>query len=305
MPTISILLPVYKEPESIIKESIESILSQDYKDFELIIVLDDPLNVRLRNIVEMYSKRDSRVSVIRNSQNIGLARSLNKAISKAKGTYICRMDADDISEHDRLSTQLSYLRNNKLDLVGSGMTVIDEDGTELYPVDNLPESSDSVTKALHFNNCVPHPTWFGKKEVFLQKYRLVPLCEDYDFLVRASLHGDRIGNVPRKLVKYRMSKSSVSRTNLYKQFLYQVELTKAYAMGEVLDIDSAKIVVNQNHSRKKAEHYSHANQLFNRGLSLIRSRKYIRGLYDLARVPLISQSYFRKIIRLARAYIVK
>ena len=70
--------------------------------------------------------------------------------------------------------QLSYLIAEQLDLVGSFVEAIDGDGTTRYTVSNIPTSCEGVARALRFNNCVPHPTWLGKKELFLQGYRPIP-----------------------------------------------------------------------------------------------------------------------------------
>lgn len=304
-PEISVLMPTYNEPLCVLDAAVASILAQTFTDFELLLLLDNPNNEDHLEYAKSVANRDRRVRVIRNEQNLGLPLTLNKGIRNVRGFYICRMDSDDISCPDRLEMQLSYLKDNELDLVGASMIVIDETGDPLYSVDRLPSMPPLVRKALRFNNCVPHPTWFGRAEVFEQLYRLAPYCEDYDFLVRAQLAGFKLGNVPKCLVRYRMSEASISRSHLFEQFLYQVELTRAYSEGRVLDIDKSKMIVAKKLSSKKKERYSRANAIFNEALSQVQDRSYLSAAIQMIRIPFLSIYYLRKMYRLMRAALVR
>lgn len=305
MPAVTVLMSTYNERPAILGEAVESILKQSYVDFELLIINDNPDNGELGTSLSLISSRDSRVRIVTNERNLGLALSLNRGLELAKGNFICRMDADDISEPNRIERQLSYLRSFELDLVGSAMTVIDETGQTLYAAESIPHSPDAVAKALRFNNCVPHPTWLGKREVFSQGYRQIPLCEDYDFLIRAVLQNRKVGNAPERLVRYRMSQESVSRTRLYEQYLYQLELTRAYANGRPINPSNASKCVSEKLSDGRAERYASANTYFNQGLSLLRSRRFITAIGQLLRVPFTSFEYMNKVYRLVRTALVR
>ena len=93
---ISVIMSIYSEKEEWIKESIDSILSQTFRDFEFIIINDNPKRKQNENLLLEYSQKDNRIIVITNKENIGLTKSLNKGLSIAKGKYIARMDADII-----------------------------------------------------------------------------------------------------------------------------------------------------------------------------------------------------------------
>ena len=108
MPTISVIMSVYNG-ESYLKDSIDSILNQTFNDFEFIIVNDNS-NDSSKEIILSYA--DERIIYLENKQNIGLASSLNKAIKKAKGIFIARMDDDDISYADRFRLQVDFLESN-------------------------------------------------------------------------------------------------------------------------------------------------------------------------------------------------
>ncbi len=173
---ISVIMSAYQEDLSVFVPAVTSILDQKGPSFELILVLDDPENTELASWVDENLLSDDRVRVLRNKNNLGLARSLNRAIENASGDFLCRMDADDIAEPHRLEKQLSYLREHELDLVGSRVNVVDAEGEFLYMTPQPPCTPEKVAKVLKWNNCLAHPTWFGRKEVFAQGYREIPLC---------------------------------------------------------------------------------------------------------------------------------
>ena len=120
---ISVLMSTLNS-EKTIDESINSILSQDYGNFEFLIV-DDGSTDQTFNIIEKYAKRDKRIKIFNNSRNIGLTKSLNKLLDKAKGDVIARQDADDISFHNRFSFQLDYLNDTGLKIVTTRATIRD------------------------------------------------------------------------------------------------------------------------------------------------------------------------------------
>lgn len=300
-PLVSVLMSCYREPEEQFKTAVRSILAQSYSNLELILVLDDPSNATAREILEAFAAEDGRVRLLCNERNLGLVGSLNRALGLAGGEYICRMDADDVSEPERIQTQLDYLASAGLDLVGSYMTVIDDDGAPMYQVTSIPTKPKAVQRALRYNNCVPHPSWLGRREVFEDGYRSMPLCEDYDFLVRAVLNGFRLGNCPVCLVNYRMSANSLSRSNLYLQFLYQKELTKAYGNRSVCEPDLATRHVEALFSEDRADSYARANTRFNRGLQRLAKRHFIRGAADVLASWVSSSAYFNKTMRLVMA----
>lgn len=301
MPEISVLMATYKEPRSYVETAINSILDQTYTDFELLIIQDGPENEELSSLIAATIAWDSRVKTYKNGSNIGLASSLNRAIDLAAGRYICRMDADDISENTRLEAQLNELKSRGLDLIGGGMQIIDENARPLYKVDNLPTKPNSISKALRWNNCVPHPTWFGKRETFAQKYRNIPLCEDYDFLLRAAKAGVQIGNTNQIVLNYRMSRNSLSRSNLYEQYLYQCYITDCYSKGEIADITAATDYVKAHLNNSSAARYSKANEKFNIALNDARQKHYFAAAGNALAVPFTSSAYFKKVIRLALA----
>lgn len=301
MPCVSVIMAAYHEAPQIVSKAIESVLNQTFLDFELVIVLDDPDNKDLQGLLYQYASHDSRIVLLVNERNIGLASSLNKALQIAKGEFICRMDADDISISNRIEQQLHYLNRKEYDLIGGYVNLIDENGDFLYSVTNLPIDSKDVHTALKYNNCVPHPTWFGRKEVFSEGYRNIPLCEDYDFLLRATMHGAKIGNLDYIVLNYRQTSNSISRNSLFRQYLFQVFLSRCYSAGNVAKIDDAIKYVDNHYSRLSDSRYCEANRLFNAGITGLHEKHYFPAIVGLSRIPFTSLHYCRKILRMFRA----
>ena len=126
-PKVSVLMSVYNG-ERYLSESVESILDQTYSDFEFIIV-DDASEDGTWQMLTTYVGRDSRIVLIRNKENIGLTRSLNKGLALARGKYIARQDADDVSVPERLAKQVAFLeRHPSVVLLGTAIEWIRDSG---------------------------------------------------------------------------------------------------------------------------------------------------------------------------------
>ena len=113
--TVSILMSVYNGA-STLSAAIDSVLTQTYRDFEFIIC-DDASSDESWEILCTYQKRDPRIQLLRNDQNCGLAASLNHCLKAAKGQYIARQDADDVSDPERLERTLQYQIDHDLPYV--------------------------------------------------------------------------------------------------------------------------------------------------------------------------------------------
>ena len=117
MPLLTVLMPVYNAGK-FLDESINSILSQTYSDFELLI-LDDASTDNSLKIIKNYAKKDKRIKVLTNKTNQKQAKCRNRLLKNTKTEFIAWMDADDISLEDRLQTQMDFLKqNSKIDAVG-------------------------------------------------------------------------------------------------------------------------------------------------------------------------------------------
>lgn len=137
-PCVSVLMSCYNA-ERWLRESVDSVLNQSFRDFELLLI-DDGSTDATWALIEEYRSIDSRVVGVR-KENTGLADSLNKGIQMAKGTWIARLDADDLCEPTRLAEQVRFLKENPdVVLLGTAFVEIDETGSpyqiHVYPNDH-------------------------------------------------------------------------------------------------------------------------------------------------------------------------
>ncbi len=271
MPLVSVIMSVYNENEKELRESIDSILKQSYSNIEFIIVCDNPNNVTVRHVLN--SINDERVKIIINDKNLGLVKSLNIALKQVSGEYIARMDADDISLADRVENQLEYLLINDLDLVGGYVELINEKGDSFNRVMRAPSAHKRIVKYMKSGSCIFHPTWLVKKDVYfkLNGYRMIPHCEDYDFLLRAIKQGFKLGNVPRVELKYRIRESSISNSNRNSQFLVRMWIYDNYRNGtETSETDVNDYLKSDTYCKelKQLSEYSINKKIIKTGISV-------------------------------------
>lgn len=296
---ISVIMSTYKEDERLLRESIESILNQTYRDFEYIIILDYPDNDVHKSVIEEYALKDDRIHFYINEKNMGLTDSLNRGLSLCHGEYIARMDADDISLPDRLERQMKYLEKNHYDLIGGITEMINENGSLLYSIKSVPTDPKKINKALRYSQCIAHPTWLGKKEVFEKNagYRHMPLCEDYDFTLRAVLNGFVVSNLNEAVLKYRMTSNSISRSNLFEQYLYMSYITNEYKNNRIASVDKAYAYVQQHLNETDSDKYLTANVIFNRMLQEMSDKQFLSFIKDGFCLLFSSKYYLNKIYR--------
>ncbi len=305
-PKVTVVLPVYREPIDVIKRAADSIDGQTYVNISTLVVLDDPGNLEAREFLEEYCGGREHFTLKVNEKNLGLAPSLNAAIADVKDDcdLICRMDADDFAHKERVEREVAYLSEHHLDLVGCFMNVVSDEGSFLYRADGLPTSASGVAKALGYNNCVMHPTWLGKSEVLARGYRPIPLSEDYDFLLRLELDGCEIGNCPETLLDYTISSGSISRSSLFRQYLFQRELTKAYREGKVADVEEVQHKVDDAWTPARERRFSSAYYQMNAVLGSAVLAKRLAHLLPLIGALIRSPWYVGKACRLVRVRLI-
>lgn len=300
---ISVIMSTFNEDLEWIKGSIDSILGQTYEQLEFIIVIDNPENEKLKELLYQYQEKDNRIKVILNEKNKGLVESLNTALQHCNGKYVARMDADDISDRNRLKIEKDFLEKNNLDFVFSGMTVIDETGNKLFDMDCEDLNDEDVKKRMKHGNISTHPTWFLKQSVYknLGGYRMIPYCEDFDFSLRAINYGYKIGRNKENLLKYRIRKTSISKSNEFEQFMISRKLLSLYKRNK---LDDFSYVLNEI-DRLKAEQLSAeekskfltADQKFQKGRSLLKKGGYLKGILNLTQCIFASKYHTMKLFQ--------
>ncbi|MCM1084517.1 MAG: glycosyltransferase [Clostridium sp.] len=217
---IAVIMTAYNEEKEWVCECMDSLLGQTYRDLHLYVLLDNPENDALKNLLKSYEEKDSRVSFFVNEKNLGLVMSLNKLLNMVTEPYIARMDADDICEIDRLEKEMKFLTDNNLDFVMTGCSFLYPSG-ERGCGQSLPVLvGEAFNEASAYGNVSLHNTWLMKKEVYdsLNGYRDIRFCEDYDFVLRAIQHKFAIGRMSEETAVYRLRAGSVSSLNAKEQF---------------------------------------------------------------------------------------
>lgn len=232
-PKMSVIMSVYNG-EKYIREAIESILAQTFTDFEFIIVNDGSTGNSLE-IIQSYN--DKRIRIINNEKNIGLTKSLNKALKQARGEYIARQDADDISLPNRFEEQIKYFEKDpEVALLGTSIYVIDENGKMVGKCVTLakPTISD-LFKGNQFN----HGSVMFKKDVaddsggYNELFRYV---QDYELWLRIAKHYE-VRNLTQPLYKLRFHGENVGLKNWDESTLYSflaLRLTRNDLNEEIL-----------------------------------------------------------------------
>ena len=166
---------------------------------------------RLWNILQEYTREDGRIVLHRNHKNMGLAKSLNHGLLMAKGEYIARQDADDVSLPSRFSLQIRYMeRHPEIDILGTGYYQIDEEGKYLSKV-ILPEDDFNIHWIMLFNNAFCHTS------VVLRHNHLEPLSYDDELMVAQDYElwscltqSTQAANLPLPLVGWRKSRDQAT-----------------------------------------------------------------------------------------------
>lgn len=210
-PIVSVIIPAFNA-EKYIVSAVNSILNQTLTDFEVVII-DDGSTDSTYNLINRI--KDSRLRIYSRG-NKGLAETLRELVSKAKGTYIARMDADDVSLSNRLKLQVAILETDPgVILVGSNVTYIDESNKEIGRSISL-TSKKAIRKGMLKGNLIFHPSvMFRKKDYYraggyhpyITKY-----CEDYLLWIEMLKLGE-IHILRESLLKYRVHSDSLSRNS--------------------------------------------------------------------------------------------
>ena len=215
LPLVTVLMPV-RNGRQFLGEAAASILAQTFGDFEFLIIDDDSTDGAADDLAKLT---DPRVRLHRNEQNLGITRSLNLGLDLARGTYIARMDADDVAEPHRLAAQVAFLeRHPEVGVVGSWRTIIDEHGA-IIATGHAPQSDEEIRWKCLLGNPLAHPTVMIRRAV-LEQHGLryderFPAAEDYELWARLLAH-TRGANIGEPLLRYRL-RDGISRTNKAEQ----------------------------------------------------------------------------------------
>lgn len=197
-PLVSIVCPTYNEKD-FLKPALKSLLNQTYSNIEIVIV-DSSTDDRVKNIVEKYK---SRIRYYWREKR-GIADALNYGIEQARGEFVARMDADDISMEERIEKQVAYLLvHENVMMLGTQAIEIDAENRVIRQSD-VPLNNDSIRAKLIFENSFYHPSVMFRRKIFddEMRYDINFIAEDYDLWTRLALKYS-LANLSEKLICYR------------------------------------------------------------------------------------------------------
>ncbi|MFQ9924822.1 MAG: glycosyltransferase family 2 protein [Beduini sp.] len=228
MPKVSVIMGVYNVGDKYyLEQAIKSILKQSFTDFEFIICDDGSID-NTYIIIQKLIKDDRRCILIRNKVNQGLAKTLNNCISIAKGEYIARMDADDISLENRLFKQVEYLDlHPEVAVLGTQAYFIDKNGKRFkeFKRKKIISLMDTVK-----NSNLIHPTVMIRKNILLEVNgystgKLTTRAEDYDLWCKIAFNNYEIENLDLFLFEYREDINAYKKRK-YKHRVEEYQLKK-------------------------------------------------------------------------------
>jgi glycosyltransferase involved in cell wall biosynthesis len=209
VPRVSVIMTVGSDIR-FLQAAVESILVQDFSDFELVIVDDE--TERRNATVAALVHRDPRIRIVVNRKNLGTAAAANRGIEAARADIIARLDADDIAEPTRLRRLVAALdADPALGLVGSWFATITENGDQREII-RLPEADLEIRWSFLFSNPFCHSAIVFRRSCFEAAGRYRPqlrTLEDYDLWSRM-LATCRTRNIPEVLARYRLNQSGLT-----------------------------------------------------------------------------------------------
>ncbi len=218
-PPLSVAMSVYNG-ERFLESAIDSVLAQDFADFEFLIV-DDGSSDSTADILRTYAARDSRViPIVR--ENRGLVTSLNQLLQLARAPLVARMDADDLAAPNRFSAQIAFLsRHPEVGVLGSWTTDIDEHGEPCSagPEDHPVTHEEFLANVARGGPLLAHPTVMYRRDVVLSVggyHQAFRHCEDFDLWLRLA-DRTRIANLSERLLRYRHYAGQVSQRHAVEQ----------------------------------------------------------------------------------------
>ena len=270
-------MPVYNGSKYL-DDAIKSILNQTFQNLEFVIIDDGSTDDSL-NIIKSYN--DNRIRLIENKETQGQSKTLNKGINLARGTYIARVDQDDISRSDRLEKQLEFMeKNSDIDVCGSWVELMGKQSDVL----NLETRSEEIKISLLTNQNLAHPAVMIRKST-LVKHNLYYdpkfiIANDYDLWVRMFEYCS-FANIPEPLVKHRVH---------HDQFSKKFGEKNSYETNKILKFLLKKIGVKTNDSSliiyKKVFYGYDFEDLY-----ISEVFKYLRKLRSSGRGPLCDRQF--------------
>ena len=299
----SVIMSVYNERLDVLSLAIESVLKQTYTDFEFIIVLDNPDNIIIRETLHHFESKDKRVKLMINKDNIGLAKSLNKAIDLANRDFIIRMDANDIALPNRFIVLHNSIDRN-VDVYFSQYNVINDHGEFLKKSLTMPTRTSVLKRILKQKNIICHPTVMIKSEVMKrEKYSELRISEDYDLWIRLISSGYKFKGINEVLLDCRIVLDGMTASDYYKSYFaldfiwsfYNKHGTKSHLTNEFFEEELEKRVSTREKYNMFASEY----------FQIINGKRNASSYLRLVRIFISSPHIFNFFLKSVKASILR
>ncbi len=216
MSFVSIIMPYYKK-NFYIEETINSIINQSYQKFEIILI-DDELSIESSEVLKKIKKKDERIKIINNKNNLGAGESRNVGIKLAQGEYIAFCDCDDLWNRDKLKDQLYFMKNLNIDFSFTSYEIINEDGKMIGHRD----ATYTLTFEKLLLSCdIGLSTVICKKKLFDNENYFFPKIktkEDFVVWLKLLKDGVEVKGLDKNLTSWRKLNNSLSSSSLQKIF---------------------------------------------------------------------------------------
>lgn len=236
---VDVLLPTYNV-EKYIRQTLDSVISQSFHDFNLLI-LDDCSNDNTFNIVKSYEKSDSRINVFQNEENLGVVNSRNKLFELSKSELLAICDADDIYHPTRLEKQINFLTNNeKIAAVSCNFNV----GINGARITKLPTSPNLIQAYFYLKNVFPNPGAMLRHSSLVKNNLLYtkefPYVADFHFWAKLS-ENEKLANVNKSLFMYRVHDEQISYRKNLEQRESHLKLLKSRLGFSIADCSNSTL----------------------------------------------------------------
>lgn len=219
-------MPAYNA-EKYLDESINSILNQTFKDFEFIIV-NDCSKDRTKEIIEKFKKKDKRIILLNNKNNLKVPLTRSRGLKIARGKYIAVMDADDIAIKNRLELQYYFMEKNQdIFMCGGSAIVMDEEGKTIGIFKKINDPDKVKRNLLKGNPMVHSSVMFRNTGEYFYREKFED-ADEYDVYLSILSDGRKITNIPNFLIKFRLNKGSTSFKKGFERTFFPNKIKEFY-----------------------------------------------------------------------------
>lgn len=307
-PKLSVITATYNDG-IYLAEAISSILNQTFSDFEYIIVDDASNDGVTAKHIEEFSKKDSRITALRNKENSGRAASRNRALDVARGTYVAVMDGDDLSTPDRFEKQIKFLEENpSIGYIGSDTRVINKKTGKFIRNVAMPPTHGRILWHFCFSFPFYHSSTMGHKRLFLEAGKYDPhfiRSQDMDLWARMA-NLTRFANLPEVLYAYRVgAHRSHKLLKDWSQYAVAVHTNHiSNLLGYPVDEKTGLIILrseSDRHSNEVPATYAEVLEAIN-SLLLIYKNLQRKSLMAPEEETFIQQDLSKRILRILNLY---